>query len=78
VGGAVISALVLAMIVDWAGADDAVVGLVVGLSVAGGLLVTDSVKRFVYERGPLELLAINNGYVLVGFGLMGAALGTWQ
>ena len=78
VAGAVISALVLAVIADWAGATELVDGLVVGLVVSAGLIVTDSIKRYVYEQGPLALLAINNGYVLVGFTLMGAIFGAWQ
>ncbi len=78
VGGALASALVLAVIADWAGATELVDGVLVGLIVSAGLIVTDSIKRHVYEEAPLPLLAINNGYVLVGFALMGAILGAWQ
>ena len=78
VGGALISALVTAVIVDWAGADELVDGLLVGLVAGAGLIVTDSIKRHVYEEAPIALLAINNGYVVVGFALMGAILGAWE
>ncbi len=78
VGGALISAFVLAVIVDWAEVTELVDGVFVGLIVSAGMIVTDSIKRYVYEEGPSALLAINNGYVLVGFALMGAILGAWQ
>jgi hypothetical protein len=78
IGGAIVGAIVVAVIVDWAAAADLVGGLVVGLIVGVGLLVTDSLKRFVYEQDPVSLLVINNGYNVVGFAIMGAILGAWQ
>ena len=75
--GALGSAVTLAVVIDWASADELLEGVAVGAIAAVGFLVADSIKYFVYEDRSITLLAINNSYILTGFVIMGAILGAW-
>jgi hypothetical protein len=76
--GSLLSALTIALVTGWAGADSAVDGVLAGLVLGVGLIVTESFKLFVYEGRTVTLLAINNGYTLVHYAIMGAILGAWR
>ena len=76
--GALVSALVIAVVQSWAGAGALIDGLVVALILAGGLVITESFKLVVYEGWSMTLLNINNGYTLLHFAIMGAILGVWR
>lgn len=76
--GAIVSALVIAVVQGWAGAATLIDGVLVALVLGVGLIVTESLKLLVYEGRSMVLLNINNGYTLVHFAIMGAILGVWR
>ncbi|MGO9271120.1 MAG: DUF1761 domain-containing protein [Terriglobia bacterium] len=71
-------AFVLAQLIKWRNAGSAVQGAAVGALVWIGFLGPVTYTTSMYEMRPKELFAINEGYSLVGFILMGAILGAWK
>lgn len=74
----VVSAAVLAVVVSWSGADNPLEGAGVGALLGGALIALDQTKLLVFERRPLALFAINNGYTILAMVVMGAIIGTWR
>jgi hypothetical protein len=74
----VVAAAVLAVVVSWSGSDNPLEGAGVGALLAGGLIALDHVKLLVFERRSPELFAINNGYTVLAFVLIGAIEATWR
>ncbi len=76
--GSLVAAYVLAHIVRYAGAEDAVSGAKTGLWLWLGFVVTTNLETVIFEGRPLGLYLINNGYHLVGLTGMGALLAVWR
>ncbi|MBK9752344.1 MAG: DUF1761 domain-containing protein [Nannocystis sp.] len=72
---AMLEALVLTMFVDPHA--DVVAGAVAGLLIGLGWVAPALTTTFLFERRPRRLLAIDAGYHVVTFTLMGAILGAW-
>jgi hypothetical protein len=77
-GTSIVGALALDVVLAWSGGGGVLDGLAVAAIVAIAFIGADAVKRVVFEDEPLALYAIDNGYALAGFLLMGAILGAWR
>ena len=73
-----IAAGALAVIVQLAGADDAADGVVLGLIVGVGFVVTFLALSYSFAFKSLKLFFIDAGYPTVAYAVMGAVLGAWQ
>jgi hypothetical protein len=76
--GAVATAVVLAVIAQWANVDSAVGGALLGFMVWLGFIVAANAGNFVFEGRPLTLIWINAGYHLLALVSMGAVIGSWH
>lgn len=76
--GAVLSAYVLARIVNWAEVDDLWNGALVGIFVWVGFVATVLAVTTYFGGRPRNLWLINAGYQLVSLVLMGGILGAWD
>lgn len=70
-------ALVLAQLCAWRNASTAARGASLGVLMWVGFVAPTIYTNYIYESRPNALFAINAGYVLFGFCLMGAILGAW-
>jgi hypothetical protein len=75
---AVVTAVVLAHVVDWAGADGLLTGLLTGLVVWLGFVWPVLTVNTWFGGRSRELWAIDSGYPLVALMLMGALLALWD
>jgi hypothetical protein len=75
--GSLLMALVLAHMVAWAGAMDAVVGMFVGFLCWLGFVAVATIHTVTYEKRPFNLFALHNGYNLAALLAMGAILAVW-
>ena len=73
-----ISAIVLSVIADWAGADSIVDGLLLGLVVGLGLVTTAYATTYAFEGRPSALLMINGGHDIARAMVVGAIVAGWQ
>jgi hypothetical protein len=71
-------AYVLAHFVKFTGAETLRAGLATGFWLWLGFVVTTNLETVVFEKRPLGLYLINNGYHLVGILGMGALLAVWR
>ena len=69
-----IAALALGLISTAIGADDVLDGLVLGLVVSFGFIVTNRINEHLYVGGKQALMKANAPYALIGFALMGIIL----
>ena len=76
--GTLASAFTLAIVISWAGASNLVEGAAVGALAALGFVAAANLALIAFERRPAQLYAINHGYTVVGWILMGAVLGAWN
>jgi hypothetical protein len=53
-------------------------GIIVGFMAWLGFVATVSVGQIFYEHRSPMIIAINNGYLLIGLVVMGAILGVWH
>ena len=74
----VVTILGLAVVVEAAGADDILDGLVLGLITGVGIVATAMAAQYSFEGRPLKLYTINVGYPVVVLAFAGAILGAWQ
>jgi hypothetical protein len=74
----VLSAAVLAKIIGVASIDTALYGMKVGLAVWLGFVTTVQLTGALFSKQPMKLYAINTGYQLVCYLVMGAILGAWR
>jgi len=74
----VLMALVLAVVISWAGVATLLGGLGVGALMWLGFVGLAFGSNHAFEGRSLQLWAINSGTYLVGLLLMGAILGVWQ
>lgn len=73
-----IMAYVLARVVAHYGAGTIVDGALVALLVWVGFVATVTLASVLYEKRPVQLWLINNGYLVIGLVVMGAILAAWQ
>jgi uncharacterized membrane protein YjjP (DUF1212 family) len=72
-----VMAFVLAQAVRYAGAGNIVQGAAVGFYAWLGFIATTTAGVAVYERRPLRLLQITNGWQVISLVVMGAILAAW-
>lgn len=70
-----VAATVIASVYEWANGDGLLDGLVVAAILAVGLVLGEGLKKVVFEQESWELYAINMGYMLAGFLLIGGIYG---
>lgn len=76
--GALVTATVLALVVQWVGATSAVSGALLGVLLWLGFIVAANAGHFVFEARPLRLVALTAGYQLAALVVMGAIIGAWR
>jgi hypothetical protein len=74
----VLSAAVLGKIIAIATVDTALYGMKIGLAVWLGFVTTVQLTNALFSKQPAKLYAINTGYQLVCYLVMGAILGAWR
>ncbi len=75
--GDLVAAYVLATVLVYAGAATALEGLWLGALLGLGFVATTNLTDVGFEGDPWELYAINTGYHVVGFTIMGTLLAAW-
>jgi hypothetical protein len=75
--GSVVMAFVLAHFVRYAEATTALQGLVIGFFCWLGFVSVATINTVTYERKPVALFLLNNGYLLISLLVMGAILAVW-
>ena len=75
IGGSLITALVLAVLIGWLNIDTWSNGLLIGCLLALGFSANMAFIKDRFEARPLGLSAINAGHDFVILGLMGAVIG---
>jgi hypothetical protein len=73
-----LSAAVLGKIIAIATVNTAVYGMKIGLAVWLGFVTTVQLTNALFSKQPVKLYAINTGYQLVCYLVMGAILGAWR
>lgn len=73
-----VMALVLAVLVKIANVTNVVGGIVVGILVWIGFMVTLEIGELIWEKIPFKLFIIRVGNQLVGLSLAGSILAIWQ
>jgi hypothetical protein len=76
--GAVVTAIVLALLAQWVGATSVWSGVLLGLLVWLGFVVAANAGHFVFEGRPLGLISLTAGYQLVALVIMGGIVGGWR
>ena len=76
--GSVIGMLGLAIVVQVAGADVLLEGLLLGLIAGIGFVATSQAAHYSFEGRPLKLYLINVGYPVLMLAIAGSILGLWQ
>jgi hypothetical protein len=72
------SAFVLAKIIEITTVNSALYGMKVAFAVWAGFVTTVQFTAFLFERKPFKLYAMNTGYQLVCYLVMGAILAVWS
>jgi hypothetical protein len=75
--GSFLMALVLFHTIHWAGAHTVLEGLFIGLLNWLGFVAVATISTVTYEKKPVQLYLLNNGYQLVSILVMGAILAVW-
>ena len=73
--GALVTALILSIVVDWAGATDIVQGALVGLIVGIGMVAVLNGIRDVFEGRPRSLFLVNASHDILVLVVAGAVIG---
>jgi hypothetical protein len=76
--GSLLMALVLFHTIRWAGAHSMVEGLFIGFLNWLGFVAVVTISTVTYERKPVKLYLLNNGYQLVSILVMSAILAVWD
>ena len=72
-----ISAFVLAKIIDVTTVNSALYGMKIGFAVWLGFVTTDQLTSTLFKKRPIKLYLIDTGYQLVCYLVMGAILAKW-
>jgi hypothetical protein len=75
--GAIVAAIALSVVVDWAAATTWLGGLTVGGLVGVGFVATTGVQSVPFEGRSWTVYAINAGYNVVALAGLGALLAVW-
>ena len=77
--GSFLMALALVHVIRWGAAEpnNVIAGLFVAFLCWLGFVAVATVSTVTYERKPLKLWSLNNGYQLVSMLIMGAILAVW-
>ncbi len=75
--GAIVMAVVLRYVVDWAGVTSAGLGAWVGFLIWLGFVATSMAPNIIFSGQPMKLWHINAGYYLVVLVINGALLAVW-
>jgi heme A synthase len=73
-----VSAFVLALFLHWMRAEGAHTGAITGFHVWLGFVATVQFTGALFTKQSMKLFAINSGYQLVCYLVMGAVLGAWK
>jgi hypothetical protein len=73
-----VSAFILAMLLHWLRADNLHLGLNLGFHVWLGFVATVQFTGVLFMKQSMKLFAINTGYQLVCYLVMGAILAVWR
>lgn len=73
-----LSAFVLALFLHWTRAEGAQIGAMTGFHVWLGFVATVQFTGALFSKQSMKLFAINTGYQLVSYLVMGAILGAWK
>jgi hypothetical protein len=76
--GSLVTSLMLAHVVIWAGAATIGWGALIGFILWLGFIAAPLCASYIYEGRPFKLFAINTGYWLVGLLISGGLLAVWQ
>ncbi|MDX1450257.1 MAG: DUF1761 domain-containing protein [Acidimicrobiia bacterium] len=76
--GWLVSALALGLVMAAAGASGVGDGIIFGLVVGVGFIVTQMLVTSTYEGRGMALFKVNAPYVVIGYVVMGIILATWQ
>jgi hypothetical protein len=76
--GSLLMAFVLAHAVGYAEATTVLQGLAVGFFLWLGVVAVVTIHTVTYERRPLTLFALHNGYHLLSLIVMSAILAVWR
>lgn len=71
------TAFFLAVVLQALGANDVLGGIIGGLLVWFGFMAIPAVSGLLFEKRPVGLFAINQGYNFVAFLVMGIIIGVW-
>jgi hypothetical protein len=71
-------AFVLAQVLNFAGAIDWVMGMVVGFLMWAGFIAATTPNQMLYARRPAAVYLIDNGFCLVSLLGMGVLMATWK
>jgi hypothetical protein len=76
--GSLLMALVMAHMVGWADATEALGGLAVGFLCWIGFVAVATISTVTYEKRPFQLIALHNGYNLASMLAMAVILAVWR
>ena len=76
--GGVVFTLVLGLLAQGLRADSAGEGLGLGLLAAVGFIFTSNTINYAFEGRSLKLFAINSGYPLISYSVIGILLSIWS
>jgi hypothetical protein len=76
--GWMVAAVAMGLIAVSVGADSVLDGIVLGLVVSVGVILTQLVVNARYEGRGTALLRVNGPYTVIGYALMGAILAAWR
>jgi magnesium-transporting ATPase (P-type) len=71
-------AFILALVCATQKADSAVKGAQTGILMGIGFVATTALSTYMFEGRSFHLYLINEGYPVVGLGLMGGVIGAWK
>jgi hypothetical protein len=75
--GSLLMAFVLVHVIRLGGATTVLQGLTIGFFVWLGFVAVVTIGTVTYERKPLQLFLLNNGYLLLSLLAMGVILAVW-
>ena len=74
----IVVAAVLTICIQASGEQTAVRGIVVAAVIWVGFIATFVAKEYIFEVRSLQLYAINTGYALIDYMIIGAIVGAWK
>lgn len=76
--GWMVAAVAMGLIAVSVGADSVLDGIVLGLVVSVGVILTQLVVNATYEGRGTAILKVNAPYMIIGYVVMGAILAAWR